>query len=83
VGASIVQGADLEEAIRNAWLLGVNPGGEVMAVEVEHMPPASYRNRLITSKAELREMGDEMSGNRRLHNGCGDLVEEENGHPDL
>jgi hypothetical protein len=36
LGACIVYGNDIEEAVENAWMLRCNPGGEALAVE---MPP--------------------------------------------
>ena len=53
-GACIVPGNDLLEAVHNAHLLGCNPGGEVVGVEV---PPETaphigdkWRHRLLTDE---------------------------------
>ncbi|MBY0561545.1 hypothetical protein [Hyphomicrobium sp.] len=34
LGATVVQGHDLVDAVRNAWDLGLNPGGQVLGGEV-------------------------------------------------
>ncbi len=50
LGAAIVEGADLLEAIKTAHRLGINPGGQVLSVQI---PPEQeegarrYRNRLM------------------------------------
>jgi hypothetical protein len=38
------------------------------------MPPARFLNRLMISKAELRDMGEAAAGDPRLINLSGDLV---------
>jgi hypothetical protein len=74
LGAAIVQADDVSGAMTEAWRRGINPGGEIVAVEVEHMPPARFLNRLMISKAELRDMGEAAAGDPRLINLSGDLV---------
>lgn len=33
LGVCIVAGRDLEAAVRNAWVLGINPGGQVLGLK--------------------------------------------------
>jgi hypothetical protein len=34
IGAAVVRGVSLDDAVRRAWAVGCNPGGEVMAFEL-------------------------------------------------
>jgi hypothetical protein len=34
LGVAIVRGSNLEEAVSEAWRLGINPGGEVLSMEI-------------------------------------------------
>jgi hypothetical protein len=52
LGACIVEAPAMELAAPAAWLLGCNPGGEVMIVEVEIMPPPEFVGRLM-DRAEI------------------------------
>lgn len=74
LGASIVEGSSVSAAIQQARRLGINPGGEVLPIKIEHLPPPYFRNRLIISDSELREMGDATTGDSRLGNETGELV---------
>lgn len=57
LGVSIVQGGGIIEATSAARTLGCNPGGEVMATEIDiDNVPEQYRNRLL-SERELRDAG--------------------------
>jgi hypothetical protein len=58
LGVVIVKGGGMQEAIQNAWTMGINPGGEVKAIEIpdEHVPPPEFHNKLL-SKVELEEAG--------------------------
>jgi hypothetical protein len=55
LGCCIVSAASIVEAVRVAWRLGCNPGGEVAGCEVEPPSPAMI-GRLLT-KAELAVFG--------------------------
>ena len=48
LGACIVPGAHIGEAVSNAWGLGCNPGGEVAAYPTT-APDASWIGRLLSS----------------------------------
>lgn len=48
-GVAIVRGEDLRAAIKEAWRLKINPGGEVMGTPlVQLVPAAEWRERLLT-----------------------------------
>jgi hypothetical protein len=56
-GGCIVEAGDMKEAISAAWMLGINPGGEVMGKPVEKgQEDMLPRNRLL-SKAEMMKFG--------------------------
>lgn len=55
LGAAVVAAHDLPGAIRVAWALGINPGGEVQIAEIENLPPPEYRERLL-SREQIAEM---------------------------
>lgn len=74
LGAAIVEGLDITEAVKKAWRLGINPGGEVAGIEIEHVPSPRFCNRLMISKSELRDLGEAISGNDILHNSRGDII---------
>lgn len=59
LGAVIIDGSDITDAIRHSWQIGTNPGGEVVFLECEHLPPEEYRRRLL-NKQDLRAMGTAM-----------------------
>lgn len=49
LGAAMVEGATLEEAIRDAWRLKINPGGEVLGMSLQDIEaPKAWRGRLLT-----------------------------------
>jgi hypothetical protein len=63
LGGCYVPGEDVMEAVKRAWLVGCNPGGEVQgagpmpdAVVEEHVP-AEHRERLL-SYSELEALHD-------------------------
>jgi hypothetical protein len=63
LGCCLVEGKDIREALRRAWALGINPGGEVMGVPLaqevmeEHYPESGgWRERLLSPK-ELYQSG--------------------------
>jgi len=72
LGGLVIEAANAEDAPMLAWLIGENPGGEVLIVEIEHVPPERYRGRLL-GKEQLREIGGEM-GDPRLRNAAGRFV---------
>lgn len=58
LGAVIIRGADLEHAIKEAWRLKLNPGGEVLGMPILEagglVPEEKYRLRLLTL-ADIKE----------------------------
>lgn len=61
LGACLVQGATLPDAIKEAWRLKINPGGEVMSGELGGYPvdvPEKWANRLL-SHEDMVKMGME------------------------
>jgi hypothetical protein len=46
-GAAIVEGGDMTSAVRRAWDVGCNPGGEVMGCPCDE-PGEGYKDRLLT-----------------------------------
>ena len=48
--------ASMIEIIRRAWKLGINPGGQALACEVDSIPD-EYKNQLITDDALLMKLG--------------------------
>jgi hypothetical protein len=48
--------ASMIEIVRKAWKLGINPGGQVLAQEVDSIPD-EYKNQLITDDALLMKLG--------------------------
>lgn len=58
VGASMVMGTDLEDAIQEAWRFGVNGGGEVASMELPEgtTPREGDAYRLITDPEEARNL---------------------------
>lgn len=57
LGATAVMGSDEMDAISNSIQLGLNPGGEVLAIPLDDEVPTELRNALITSKSELENIG--------------------------
>ena len=58
LGVAIVQARSLHEAIKAAWALGCNPGGQVMGADVPPEigpPPEGYAGRLL-SRVECEAM---------------------------
>lgn len=57
LGVAVVEARGLAWAITVAHGLGINPGGDVMAIEIpdEHVPPESFRNRLL-DRAEAESL---------------------------
>lgn len=48
LGAALVEADDTVAAVKEAYRLGCNPGGEVFGMPFERVPPLAYRNRLLT-----------------------------------
>lgn len=51
LGVSIVRAMSLQEAVKAAWVMDCNPGGEVFggpALSEDGDPPAEYASRLLT-----------------------------------
>jgi hypothetical protein len=69
MGAVIVRGADIEEAAREAWRLGINPGGEALGVPLPEgqEPPQKFRERLL-QPSDIRD-AFEHTGTRGLVQG--------------
>lgn len=59
IGVAVVRGANVLQAVNNAWRLGANPGGEVLGSPMPRraVPPKPLRNRLLTDPKELAEAG--------------------------
>lgn len=57
LGVAIVQARGIGHAVTEAYRLGINPGGEVVGLEIdaEHVPAEEYRERLLT-KAEAEAL---------------------------
>lgn len=55
LGVAIVEAPGFIHAHQKTWSLGINPGGEIQASQVEDVP-AEYRNRLL-SLIELEAAG--------------------------
>lgn len=56
LGACIVEAEDTEGAIRKAWALKINPGGEIMILTVPEKAYYLPLNRLM-DRAELAKYG--------------------------
>jgi hypothetical protein len=62
LGAAIVRGRTVLDAVMRAHSLGCNPGGEVKVRPVpERLLPASDRLERLLSPAEVDEVGQEMN----------------------
>lgn len=55
LGVCIVEAPGFMHAHQKAWALGINPGGEIQATQVESVP-VEYLDRLL-SRAELEAAG--------------------------
>lgn len=55
LGVCIVEAPSFMHAHQKAWVLGINPGGEIQAILVEGVP-AEYHDKLL-SRAELEAAG--------------------------
>ena len=55
LGVAIVEADDNISAVRAAWDLGINPGGEVLICDCDQDIPQYYRNRLL-SKEEAESL---------------------------
>ena len=57
LGWLLIEAPSFVSAVRRAHMLGLNPGGEVMAAGFRaRSVPDGYANRLITSRAEVEDM---------------------------
>lgn len=56
LGVVIASGPTFEEVVTKTHQMGINPGGEIQAVEIPagHVPPNEFHDRLL-SRAELEE----------------------------
>lgn len=64
-GIAIVRAHDVAEAALIAMLLGINPGGEVLALEVPPEygpPPAEWDHKLITDKERINDLTNKWHG---------------------
>ena len=66
LGAVLVRAGSMIEAVGNAHILGINPGGEVRGFEIPDgtEPIASYTNRLL-NREECEQFDREMLEARR------------------
>ncbi len=65
LGVAIVRAFDVMHAASVCHMNGINPGGEVMALEVpEHFgpPPAEWDHKLITDKVRITELTEGWHG---------------------
>lgn len=72
-GAVIVAADTFSLAVAKTHQLGINPGGEIAAVDCSPAPAAEWYDRLL-DRAQLRELGRSM-GDTRAHNGQGEEFE--------
>ena len=61
LGGAFIAETDIVNAVQEAWRLGINPGGEVMALGPGPLPAAEWVGRLL-SREELAELDEEMTG---------------------
>lgn len=56
-GGCVVEAVDMGEAVKRAWTLKINPGGEVMGIPVPEaaLPQPNDRDRLLT-KDEIKSI---------------------------
>jgi len=55
LGVLVIEAIGFMHAVQLSWTLGLNPGGEVIAGQVEGVP-SEYHNRLL-SKQEIEDAG--------------------------
>lgn len=55
LGVCIVEAPGLMHATQKAWALGINPGGEIKALQISGVP-AEYLDKLL-SRAEIEASG--------------------------
>ncbi len=55
LGVCIIEAPDLIQAMQKAWALGINPGGEIKALQVSGVS-AEYLDKLL-SRAEIEASG--------------------------
>lgn len=48
LGACIIEAPNIILCAIRAYELGINPGGEILSVRCESVPPEKWRNRLLT-----------------------------------
>ena len=55
LGVTVVQGGSLPRALANAWDLGINPGGEALALQIPapNVPASHLRNRLLAREESI------------------------------
>lgn len=65
LGAATVQGDDEMDAVKNSWVLGINPGGEIAIVALgkidqNTMPETGkkYLNKFVPREIVMGEIGD-------------------------
>ena len=64
LGVAIVEAIDIADATEKCWRLGINPGGEVLSVEVPEEKYESYSphtNKLLTKEEVVRLFGPPIS----------------------
>ena len=77
LGACIVEGCDMADAVRNSHRLGCNPGGEVMIILMppDTSVPSEFCNRLLTID-DVRVVDRLGGGNGFAINADGDEIED-------
>jgi hypothetical protein len=61
LGAAFIREQDIVSAVKEAWRLGINPGGEVMGLGPGSLPPAEWVGRLLT-REQIAEFDEIMLG---------------------
>lgn len=69
LGALFIEGCGITDISIKTWMLGINPGGEMMCIELPkdaNIPTEQYRNRLLTRKELEEAAGPVMRVNSNL-----------------
>lgn len=56
-GACVVQGDELADAIRTAWRLEINPGGEVLGVPLDKARETILPHNILFNREQLEALG--------------------------
>jgi len=77
IGVALVLAKDPVAAMKTAWTLGINPGGQIAAWPLDDAPEERWTNRLLTREdviamqGEARTLGDLLAERERKQR-CGD-----------